>query len=131
MASRLMAIKLNHRGFQHAKTLVGRRRVLLDEQEAWGEHRPTSRQRDAFIRSHGIRSYGTWFLGIDTDAAEGTKARHKYPYGDFVMVHRCAVLSAEVRAVQYKCAPVAAAAAHLHGMLDELIELPKQRSAHG
>jgi hypothetical protein len=126
-----MAIKLNGRAFQHAKTLVARRRAVLDEQDAWGEHRPTSYQRDAFISAHGIRSYGTWFLGIDTDAAEGTKARHKLPYGDFVNVHRCAVLAAEARAARSNYAPVAAAAAHLHGMLDELLELPRAGSAHG
>jgi hypothetical protein len=131
MVSRFMAIKLNGRAFQHAKTLVARRRAVLDEQDVWREHRPNSRQRDAFISAHGIRSYGTWFLGIDTDAAEGTKARHKLPYGDFKNVHRCAVLSAEARAAQYKYAPVAVAAAHLHGMLDELLEMPREARAHG
>jgi hypothetical protein len=126
-----MTITLNRRAFQHARTLVDRRRAVLDERDAWGEHRPTSRQRDAFIRAHGIRSYGTWFLGIDTDAAEGTKARHKLPYGDFKNVHRCAVLAAEARAAQYRYAHVAAAAAHLHGMLDGLLELSSERRAHG
>jgi hypothetical protein len=126
-----MAIKLNQRAFQHARTLVDRGRAVLDDRDAWGEHRPTSRQRDAFIAAHGIRSYGTWFLGIDTEAAEGTKARHKLPYGDFKNVHRCAVLSAEARAAQSKYAPVATAAARLHGMLDELLELSGERRAHG
>src|SRR2546430_16264038 len=102
-----MAIKLNRRAFQHAKTLIDRRRAVLDERDAWGEHRPTSRQREAFIGAHGIRSYSTWFLGIDTEAAEGTKARHTFPYGDFKNVHRCEVLSAEAPAARYKKAQVA------------------------
>ncbi|MDT7782929.1 MAG: hypothetical protein QOF58_1348, partial [Pseudonocardiales bacterium] len=40
--------------------------------------------------------------------------------GDFENVHRCGVISAEVRAAQRKYADIEVAAAHLHGMLDEL-----------
>lgn len=115
-----MAIRVNRRAVQHARYLIDRRRVVLDERDAWPAHRPTARKRDAYIEANGIRAYGTWFLAIDDQAPEGTKARHKFPYGDFQSVHRCAVLSAEVRASQYRYADVEAAAAHLHRMLDEL-----------
>ncbi len=115
-----MAIRVNRRAVQHARSLIDRRRVVLDERAAWRAHRPAARQRDAFIRANGIRAYGTWFLAIDDQAPEGTKARHKFPYGDFQRVHRCAVLSAEVRAAQYRYSDVEAVAAQLHRMLDEL-----------
>jgi hypothetical protein len=46
------------------------------------------------------------------------KSRYKFPYGDFVNVHRCAVLAAESRAGQRKYTDVELAAAHLHGMLE-------------
>jgi hypothetical protein len=115
-----MAIKLNQRALQHARSLIERRRVVLDERDDWRAHRPTARQRNLYIRANGIRSYGTWFLAIDDQAPEGTKARHKFPYGDFQNVHRCAVLSAERRAGQYRYSDVEAAAADLHRMLDEL-----------
>jgi RNA polymerase sigma factor (sigma-70 family) len=39
---------------------------------------------------------------------------------DFEAVHRCGVLAAESRAGQYKYSDIEVAAAHLHGMLDEL-----------
>jgi hypothetical protein len=115
-----MAITVNRRAVQHARSLIERRRVVLDERDAWRAHRPTARQRDAYIRANGIRAYGTWFLAIDDQGAEGTKARHKFLYGDFQSVHRCAVLSAELRAGQYRYSDVEAAAADLHRMLDEL-----------
>jgi hypothetical protein len=115
-----MAITVNRRAVQHARSLIERRRVVLDDRDAWANHRPTARQRDAYIAANGIRAYGTWFLAIDDQAPEGTRARHKFPYGDFHSVHRCAVLSAEVRARQYRYTDVEAAAAHLHRMLDEL-----------
>ncbi len=49
---------------------------------------------------------------------EETKGRYKFPYGDFERVHRCGVLSAEVRAGQQKCADIENPVAHLHGPLD-------------
>src|SRR5260370_16308657 len=96
-----MTIKVNWRAVQHARSLIERRRVVLDDRDAWRAHRPTARQRDAYIRANGIRAYGTWFLAIDDQAPEGTKARHKFPYGDFQSVHRCAVLSPEHQPAQY------------------------------
>ena len=73
---------------------------------------------DEFIAAHGMDQYARWHLGVDTSVPEDRKARYKFPYGDFDKVHRCAVLSAEVRAGQYKHMDVELAAAHLHGMLD-------------
>ena len=49
---------------------------------------------------------------------EDTKGRYKFPFGDFKRVHRCAVLSAESRAGQYKHHDIELAAAHLHEMID-------------
>jgi hypothetical protein len=113
-----MAIKVNRRGLQHARHLIAGRRVVLDERDAWRRHRPSSRQQNTYIEAYGIRSYGTWFLAIDDEAAEGTKARHRFPYGDFTNVHRCAVLATERRAAQYKYIDVEVAAAQLHTMLE-------------
>ena len=123
------AIKLNQRAWQHARQLIAARKVVLDEREAWRRHRPSAHKQNAYITAHGIRSYGTWFLGIDSEAAEGTKARHKLSYGDFENVHRCAVLSTELRAAQYKYGAVEIAAANLHGMLEELMDWPRQKTA--
>jgi hypothetical protein len=46
--------------------------------------------------------------------------RHSATLNDFKKVHRCAVLSAEIRAGQYKHLDIAAA--HLRGMIDEFRE---------
>jgi hypothetical protein len=117
-----VAIRLNRRALQHARYLIGRGRVVLDERGAWSRHRPSTRQRDAYIRRHGIRGYSSWFLGIDDQAAEGTKPRSQIPYGDFENVHRCAVLSAEERASRYRYPAIGTAAANLHEMLDQLTQ---------
>jgi hypothetical protein len=114
----IMSVKLNRRGLDHAKALVEKGRIVVDERDAWSEHQPSTRRENEFIREHGYAEYGRWHLGIDDDQSEETKARYKFPYGDFKDVHRCAVLSAESRAGQYKYFDIESAAAHLHGMID-------------
>lgn len=115
-----MAMALNRNGFEHAKELVSRRKVVIDDRDAWSEHQPSPQQENDFIDAHGFAEYGKWHLGIDDEADEDTKRRYKFPYGDFEKLHRCAVLSAESRAGQYKHFDIERAAAHLHGMIEEL-----------
>jgi hypothetical protein len=47
-------------------------------------------------------------------------------YGDFKVMHRCAVLSAGSRAGQRKYDDIEAATAHLHGMLEALRQVSSQ-----
>jgi hypothetical protein len=115
-----MAVKLNERAYEHAQQLIKQGRAVRDERNDWSEHQPTAAQQNAFIEEHGFAEYQKWFLGIDDAHQENTKGRHKFPYGDFQDVHRCAVLSAESRAGQYDHVDIELAAAHLHGMLDAL-----------
>jgi len=116
-----MALKLNEAAFEHAKELIRRGQAVLDSRDDWSEHQPSGAEENRFIEQHGFREYRKWYLGIETEEAEDTKARYKFPYGDFERVHRCGVLAAESRAGQYKHFDVERAAAHLHGMLDDLM----------
>src|ERR1700730_12909615 len=113
-----MAVRLNRTGFEHAKELIGEGKVVVDERDAWSEHQPSTQQENHFIDAHGFSEYGKWHLGIDDEQDENTKKRYKFPYGDFEKVHRCAVLSAESRAGQYKHFDIERAAADLHEMID-------------
>jgi hypothetical protein len=113
-------VRLNETAYEHARTLITEGRAVLDERDDWSEHQPSARQENAFIRDHGWRPYARWYLGINEEAADETKERYEFPYGDFEKVHRCGVLAAESRAGQYDHPDIEAAAAHLHGMLDEL-----------
>lgn len=120
-----MAVKLNKSAFDQAKRLINEGHVVLDEKDAWSEHRPSAEQENEFIRRHGLNEYAKWHLGIDDEKDEHTKGRYKFPYGDFKNVHRCGVISAESRAGQYKYDDIESAAAHLHGMLDKLMTRSK------
>jgi hypothetical protein len=129
-----MAVTLNRRAFDHAKELIDEGRFVLDERDAWSEHRPSTEQENTFLRLHGFAEYGKWYLGINDEKPEETKGHYEYPYGDFKNVHRCGVLSAESRAGQYKHCDIENLAAHLHGMLDSRKDAPPKRSrstSHG
>jgi hypothetical protein len=117
-----MTVKLHQRGFEHAKALIDDGRYVIDDRDAWSEHQPTTREANRFLAEHGFGEYAKWFLGVDDAQDEETKERYKFPYGDFVDVHRCGVLAAESRAGQRKYVDIERACAHLHGMLDAVKE---------
>lgn len=113
-----MTTKLNNRAFDFAKELVKGGKYVIDDKDAWSEHRPSTAQENAYLDEHGFSAYGKWYLGVDDEAPADTKAHYKFPYGDFTKVHRCGVISAETRAAQQKYDDIDSAAGHLHGMLD-------------
>jgi hypothetical protein len=113
-----MAVTLNRRAYEHARQLINEGRIVLDERDAWSEHRPSAQEENDFIRLHAFSAYGKWYLGINDEKAEQTKGHYEFPYGDFRKLHRCGLLAAESRAGQYKHHDIERAAVHLHGMLD-------------
>jgi hypothetical protein len=128
-----MPVKLNQSAFKHAQSLVRREKFVADERDAWSEHQLSTRDQNEFIRAHGFGEFAHWHLGIDTAHDEETKQRYKFPYGDFKKVHRCAVISAESRAGQYKHFDIEKAAARLHELIDAAQpgERRRARAAHG
>jgi hypothetical protein len=123
-----MAVRLRTSSLEFAQRLVETGRFVFDERDAWSEHQPSARAENEFIDKHGLAEFANWFLGVDDSEPEDTKARYKFPYGDFRDVHRCAVLSAESRAGQYKHPEIQKAAAHLHGMIDAAHKAPATKS---
>src|SRR5258708_2244510 len=113
-----MAVKLSRSGFSLAKKLVREGGLVRDDRDAWSEDQPSAEEENRFIHAHGIKAFAKWHLGIDTQHPEDTKGRYKFPFGDFNRVHRCAALSAESRAGQYKHFDIERAAARLHEMID-------------
>jgi hypothetical protein len=122
-----MAIELNRSAYNHAKRLIADEKAVLDERDDWSEHQPTPAQENAFISEHGWNEYAKWHLGVDDERSEQTKRRYRFPYGDFERVHRCGVLAAESRAGQYDHEDVKHAAAHLHGMLEQMRSAAQRR----
>jgi hypothetical protein len=114
-----VSVKLNGTSYEYAQSLIKDGHAVLDDRDDWSEHQPSAEEENSFIEEHGFEAYERWHLGVDDEQGEDTKARYKFPYGDFRDVHRCAVLAAESRAGQYGYDDIQRAAAHLHGMLEE------------
>jgi len=106
-------IRLNETAFAYAEELIAQGRVVIDKKNAWRDHHPMAEDENEFIRAHGFAQYSKWHLGIDETHAEGTKARYKFPFGDFKNVHRCGLLAVKSRAHQFGYADIEKAATQL------------------
>lgn len=111
-------VKLDESAFIYAKELIAQGHVVLDKKNEWGVHHPNAQQENSFIRDHGVAEYAKWHLGIDITHAQNTKARYKFPFGDFKNIHRCALLAVKSRAHQYGYSDIENAAVRLLGMMD-------------
>jgi hypothetical protein len=110
-------VTLNVVALKHAKQLIQQKRFIADHKGAWKEHRPSAADENEFIRIHGFAEYAKWHLGIDETHPAESKARYKFPFGDFKDVHRCALLAVKSRARQYGYTEIENAAALLIQMI--------------
>jgi hypothetical protein len=122
-----VTVKLHRTALTHGQRLIDNGKAVWDERDAWSEHQPSARQENAFIKKYGFGEYGKWHLGVDDSEPADTKEHYKFAYGDFELVHRCGLLTAESRAGQYKYTAIEAAAARLLGMLDKMAPAPAER----
>ena len=110
--------RLNENAFAYAKELITQGHVVLDKRNEWGDHHPTAQQDNDFIREHGFAEYSRWHLGIDPTHVQSSKARSKFPFGDFKNIHRCALLAVKSRAHQYGYSDIENAAERLLEMME-------------
>jgi hypothetical protein len=115
-----MAVKLRPASYEFAQERIKEGHYVIDGRDDWSEHQPTAAEENEFIEAHGWGEFAKWHLGVDDEEKPDTKARYKFPYGDFKDVHRCGILAAESRAAQQEYYDIEGAAAHLHGMLEAL-----------
>src|SRR5260370_38219879 len=87
---KIHAVRRNQDPFDFAREPIKHGHVVADGRGAWSQHQPSAEEENEFIRLHGFGEYAKWHLGIDDAHGEKTKARYKFPYGDFKNVHRCA-----------------------------------------
>jgi hypothetical protein len=112
------ATKLNQIAFESCKELIRRGRVIIDKKGAWGQHQASPEEENEFIRVHGFVEYAEWHLGVDEGRPEETKARYKFPCGDFKNVHRCALLAVKSRAAQFNHDEIRQAASDLLQLIE-------------
>jgi hypothetical protein len=108
---------VNDRAVARARELIDARQYVL--QSDWGDAQPKAADENAFLERHGWAAYECWHLGLTEGAADETKARYAFVYGDFRRVHRMGIIACLYRAAEWRHKEVELAAHDLLQRLDE------------
>ncbi len=109
---------MNPAAVAHAVQLIESRRYVLDSD--WGQVQPDAAAQNAYLKSHSWEEYAAWHLGLTDGAADGTKARYAFVYGDLRRVHRTGLIACVYRASEWRHKEVELAAHDLLQQLDRL-----------
>ena len=108
---------VNPRAVARAGELIRSRQYVLDSE--WGEVQPKAADENDFLRNHSWEEYAEWHLGLTEGAADETKARHAFVYGDFRRLHRSGIIACHYRAAEWRHKEIELAAHELLQLLDE------------
>src|SRR3712207_5998330 len=90
--------RVNKAGVARARKLIDA--GTWDDATEWSDAAPSADDENREIERHGYEGYAEWHLAIDEEASEETKARYRFPYGDFSKLNRAALIRAKQRAAQ-------------------------------
>ena len=107
---------VNERAVARARQLIESRQYVLRSE--WGSVQPRAPAENAFLESHSWDEYSEWHLGLTEGAAEGTKARYAFVYGDFRRIHRSGLIACHYRAAEWRHKEIELAAHELLQLLD-------------
>lgn len=116
---------VNKRAVAHARKLIDAKQYILNSD--WGERQPRADDENRFLKSHSWEKYAEWFLGLTDGAADETKGRYGFVYGDFRRVHRTGLIACEYRAAEWRHKPIELAAHDLLQRLDRVSGLDRSR----
>jgi hypothetical protein len=108
---------VNDRAVARARKLIDARQYVLDSD--WRDVQPGADAENEFLASHGWAEYAKWHLGLTEGAAEETKARHAFVYGDFRRIQRTGLIACVYRAAEWRHKAIELAAHELLQHLDE------------
>jgi hypothetical protein len=108
---------VNKRAVARARQLIRGRQYVLDSE--WGEVQPKAGDENRFLRGHSWEDYGEWHLGLTEGAADETKARYAFVYGDFRRIHRSGLIACHYRAAEWRHKEIELAAHKLLQLLDK------------
>ena len=109
---------LNDEAVAKARSLIEARQYVLDSD--WDEAQPTAADENAFLDRHAWDEYAAWHLGLTAGAADETKGRHAFVYGDFRRIHRTGLIACVFRASQWRHKAIELAAHELLQHLDQV-----------
>jgi hypothetical protein len=114
----MASYSVNPDAVAHAERLIDSRQYVLDSD--WGKVQPSASEQNAFLEKHSWEEYASWHLGLTEGAADQTKARYAFVYGDFRRIHRMGIIACIYRAAEWRHKDVELAAHELLQRLDKL-----------
>jgi hypothetical protein len=108
---------VNESGVAKARTLIDARRYRV--RSRWSDVQPRAAEQNAFLESHGWEEYERWHLALTDGAADETKARYAFVFGDFRRLHRMGLIACYYRAAEWEHREVMLAAHRLLLYLDD------------
>jgi hypothetical protein len=107
---------VNERAVARARRLIRARQYVLDSD--WGTVQPRAADENTFLKSHSWDEYAEWHLGLTDGAADETKSRYAFVYGDFRRLHRTGLIACHYRAAEWRHKEIELAAHELLQVLD-------------
>ena len=107
---------VNPRAVARAEQLIDARQYVLESD--WGDSQPKAADQNAYLENHSWEDYELWHLGLTEGAADETKARYAFVYGDFRRLHRSGIIACHYRAAEWRHKEVELAAHELLQLLD-------------
>jgi len=112
----MASYSVNEAGIARARERIEARQYVLDSD--WGPSQPKAADENAYLESHSWDEYAEWHLGLTDGAADHTKARYAFVYGDLRRVHRTALIACVYRAAEWRHKEIELAAHDLLQLLD-------------
>ena len=109
---------VNPKAVARAEQLIDARQYVLDSE--WGRVQPKADDENAYLEKHSWADYELWHLGLTEGAADETKARYAFVYGDFRRIHRTGLIACVYRAAEWRHKEVELAAHDLLQRLDRV-----------
>jgi len=106
----------NRRAVAKAEQLIRSRQYVIESD--WGDAQPRARDEDVFLARRGWDEYAAWHLGLTDGAADGTKARYAFVFGDFRRLHRMGLIACIYQAARWRHKEIELAAHELLQRLD-------------
>jgi hypothetical protein len=116
----MAAYKVNRRAVANAKRLIDSGRYIVESD--WGEVQPRADDENRFLADHSWEEFAAWHLGLTEGAADETKARYGFVFGDFQRIHRSGIIACHYRAAEYRHKQVELAAHRLLQYLDKKLD---------
>ena|ERR1700742_459320 len=114
----MASYSVNPDAVEKARALIDARQYVLRSE--WNAVQPNAEAQNAFLEKHSWDEYEQWHLGLTEGAADHTKARYAFVYGDFRRIHRMGLIACVYRAAEWRHKEIELAAHDLLQHLDDV-----------